>query len=383
MSKRDYYEVLGVEKGADSETIKKSYRKLAMQYHPDRNKGDSGAEETFKEIGEAYAVLSDERKRAQYDRFGHAGTSAGAGGFGGGMEVDPFEIFKNFMGGFGFGDIFGGEAGGRRGPKTYKGRDLQINLAVTLEEIAEGTTKKVRVNRFEGCDSCDGKGTKDGAAPKTCPTCKGAGEVKQVSRSFFGQMVNITACPACNGRGEIIEDKCPSCGGEGRSKTAATIEIDVPAGVENGNYMSMHGEGHHGPWGGPAGDLVVVFEEKEHKQFERHGDDILYPLSISIPEAVLGAEVEVPTLQSTIKIEVPAGTASGKILRIKGKGIHHLNANGKGDQLVRIEIYIPKKLSSETRELFDALKESEELNPGARKGKGFLKKMRDTIFGSE
>ena len=385
MAKRDYYEVLGLDRGADGETIKKAYRKLAMQYHPDRNKGDAEAEERFKEIGEAYAVLADPDKRARYDRFGHAATSPGAEGFSG-ADIDPFEIFRNFMGGFGFGDIFGGSmggGGGGRGPRTFRGRDLQVNMGVSLEEIADGASKKIRVNRFETCDTCHGKGTRDGAEPSTCTTCKGAGEVRQVSRSFFGQMINVIPCPTCQGKGTLIDDPCSSCGGEGRRKNAGTVEIKVPAGVGDGNYLTIHGEGHAGPWGGPSGDLIVVFEQKNHEHFERHNDDILYSLRISLPEAVLGTRVEVPVLGGQAEMEIPAGVQPGKVLRLRNKGIHHLNASGRGDQLVRVDVYIPEKANSEVRELFEKMRDMDGIAPPQRSGKSFFRKVKDHIFGGE
>ncbi|MFH0883084.1 MAG: molecular chaperone DnaJ [bacterium] len=381
MAKRDYYEILGIDRGADGDAVKKAYRKLAMEYHPDRNPDNPEAAEKFKELSEAYSVLSDSEKRNRYDRFGYA--SASAGGFGNGMDIDPFEIFRSFMGGFGFGDIFGGGGGQSRGPKTYRGRDLQINLAVTLEEITEGVKKKIRVQRYETCGVCHGEGTKDGASPATCPTCKGVGEVRQVTRSFLGQMVNVTTCPACQGRGTLIQNPCNHCGGEGRVRNQATVEIEVPAGVDDGNYMTLRGEGHAGPWSGPAGDLVVVFEQKDHKLFDRHKDDILYSLSISVPEAVLGTEVEVPTLSGRAMLEIPAGIQSGKVLRMRNKGIKHLNNHGRGDQLVRISVYIPEKPSAEAQELFEKLRDKDGISPPIREGKGFFAKVRDAFLGSD
>lgn len=382
MAKRDYYEVLGVERGASADEIKKAYRKLALKYHPDRNEGDGDAEAKFKEVGEAYSVLSDPERRARYDRFGHAAASAGAGagaGFGGGMDIDPFEIFSSIFGGMGFGDIFGG-GGGRRGRRTTRGRDLRIDLSVTLEEVAEGATKKIRVNRYEPCDECAGSGARGGSQPQACPTCRGTGELRQVSRSLFGQMLNVTTCPNCEGRGEVVADPCPACGGDGRVKNSSTLEIHVPSGVEEGNYMTLRGEGHAGPHGGPAGDLVVVFDIKQHENFERHGDDLLYPLSISIPEAVLGGEVQVPTLNGTVEIEIPPGTQPGKILRLRNKGIQHLSVHGRGDLLVRVDVYIPTKLGPEEREMFGALREIEGIQPPRRQDRSFFKKMRDTFF---
>jgi len=383
VAKLDYYEVLGIERSADGETIKKAYRKLAMEYHPDRNPDKPDAAERFKEISEAYAILSDEEKRARYDQFGHSGPGMG-GGFGGGMEVDPFEIFRSFMGGFGFGDIFGGDAGGGgRGPKTYRGRDLQINLAVTLEEIAEGVKKKIRVQRFQQCEVCHGEGTREGSSPATCPTCKGQGEVRQVTRSFIGQVVNVTTCPTCKGRGKVIEESCDNCRGEGRLRTQATLEIEVPPGVSNGHYMTLRGEGHAGPWNGPSGDLVVVFEEKPHKIFDRSNDDILYAMTVSVPEAILGTEVDIPIIGGEATLQIPAGIQSGKILRMRGKGIPHLNGHGRGDQLVRIAVYIPEKISGDAKKLIEELRDKDGIHPPSREGKGFFTKVRETFFGTE
>jgi molecular chaperone DnaJ len=298
------------------------------------------------------------------------------------MDVDPFEIFRNFMGGFGFGDIFGGAGpSGGPGSRTTRGRDLQINLAVSLEEIAEGTSKTIKVNRFQPCDTCDGSGAQEGSEPVTCSTCKGVGQVKQVSRSFLGQMVNIATCPQCNGEGTIVEDPCPDCSGQGRRKQAGTVKVGVPAGVEEGQYLNMSGEGHAGPRGGPPGDLIVVFEQKAHEVFERNGDDILYMLRISIPEAVLGASMTVPTIGGEVEMEIPAGVQPGRILRMKGKGIRHLNSPGRGDQLVRVDVYVPEKLNGKQREVFEEMLEDEAFQPPARTGKGFLKKMKEAFFG--
>ncbi len=380
MTNQDYYKTLGISRNADAETIKKSYRKLAMKYHPDRNKEDPESEEKFKQVGEAYAVLSNPEKRAQYDRFGHVG--AATGGFGP-MDIDPFEIFREFMGGFGFGDFFGGTAGNRgsRARRHQRGRDLQINLKLELEEIAEGTTKKIRVSRLMACESCGGNGAKKGSKPQTCSTCNGVGEVRQVTRSFFGQMVNVTTCPSCGGTGEINREHCDICGGEGRMKGSATVNVGVPAGVSGGHYLTLSGEGHAGPRGGPAGDLIVVFEEKTHKHFERHGDDILYSIGISIPEAVLGTEVEVPALEGQVQLEIPAGVQPGKILRMRGKGIRCLNSTGRGDQLVRISVWIPDKLDPHEKEMFEELAASEGLKPPKSKDRGFFDKVKNVFFG--
>ncbi len=386
MAKRDYYEVLGVDKKADQEEIKKSYRKLAMKYHPDRNKEDPQAEEKFKEIGEAYAVLSDPQKRTKYDRFGH--DAMGAQGFGGGVHIDPFEIFRDFMGGFsgfsGFDDLFSGGRGGGRGRRSHvnKGRDIQINLKLTLEEIATGTTKKIRVNRFKVCDECSGSGARPGSSPVKCTMCNGAGEVRQVRQSLFGQMVNITTCPTCKGTGEVVADPCHACNGQGRVKGDATVEFEVPAGVNQGNYLNLAGEGNVGPNGGPPGDLIVVFEEKRHPVFERRDNDILFELPVSIPDAVLGKKLEVPTLDGKVKIDIPPGIQPGKILRLRNKGIQHLHGSGQGDMLVKVTVWVPEKISSKERELFEQLSESEALQPPiSDERKGFFHKMKAVIFG--
>ncbi len=383
MASDNYYEVLGISRDADAEAIKKAYRKLAMQYHPDRNSEDPKAEERFKEIGEAYAVLSDPDKRSRYDRFGKAGLG-GAGGYSGGMEIDPFEIFRSFMGGFGFGDIFGGmgesQFGSRR--RRKKGGDLQINLALSLEEINEGVTKKIRVSRYNLCESCDGSGAQSGSDVIDCPTCHGRGEVRQVTRSLLGQMVNITTCPNCNGSGEVVQNPCDDCRGEGRVRSEAPVTIEIPAGVQEGNYLTIQGEGHAGPRNSISGDLIVIIKEKDHAQFERHGDDVLMDLKISIPDAVLGTTVEVPTLDGKVALDISAGIQSGKLLRLRAKGIKHLNSSGSGDQLVRIHVWIPQKVSGKTRELFESMIESEQLSPPEPSEKGFFKKVKDAFFGS-
>ncbi len=382
MADFEYYELLGIEKDADDETIKKAYRKMAMKYHPDRNSEDPDAEEKFKKLGEAYAVLSDPDKRARYDRFGKAGLG-GAAGAGGAytMDIDPFEIFQTFMSGFGFGDIFGGGGGGRRGRGTPRGGDLQVNMKLSLEEINEGVTKKLRVSRYNTCETCDGSGAKPGSGSKTCTTCNGAGEVRQMTRSLLGQMVTVTTCPACNGDGSIIKDKCEDCAGEGRVRTDATVQVEIPAGVQEGHYLTLRGEGHAAPRGGIAGNLIVVIKEEEHPLFERNGEDVLYQQRISIPQAVLGAEIEVPTLMSKVMLEIPAGIQPGKVMRLRGKGLGRLNSNTHGDQLVRIDVYIPKRISPEEREIFEDLRDAENLQPPSEKDKGFFKKVRDAFFG--
>jgi molecular chaperone DnaJ len=365
MTKRDYYEILSLSKNAGAEDIKKAYRQMAMKYHPDRNPGKKEAEEKFKEAAEAYEVLTDPEKRARYDRFGHEGLrGGGAGGFEG-FDFDLSDALRTFMEGFGgFGDFFGASRG-RSGPE--KGNDLQIHVQITLKEAATGTEKKIKIKRMSLCADCGGSGARTASGIKTCPVCHGSGQVKQVSRSFLGQFVNIMACRQCGGEGKIISDPCASCGGQGRKRTEASINIKIPAGVASGNYLTLRGEGDAGPKGGHPGDLYVVIEEKEDASFERHGDDILLQLPISIPHAVLGDEVEVPTLLGKAKLFIDPGTQSGKILRMKGKGIPHLHGSGSGDQLVKIQVWIPTKISKGSRELFEQLGGHEELSPARGK----------------
>ncbi len=364
MTKRDYYEVLGVSKNASKEEIRKAYRKLAMQYHPDRNPGDKEAEEKFKEAAEAYEVLSDDSKRAKYDRFGHEGLHGQ--GFQGFTDInDIFSHFSDIFGGaFGGGSIFDDFFGGGQSRQTHRrrsaamgtpGSDLKIDLKLTLEEIATGTTKKIKIKRYNKCSVCGGTGAKDPNSFKTCPVCGGSGEVRQVSRSIFGQFVNITPCPNCNGTGRIIADPCPACSGEGRIYGDATIKISVPAGVTEGSYMTIRGEGNAGKNGGASGDVIVVFHELPHEYFLRDGDNIIYDLFLSFPEVTLGAEVEVPTLKSKAKLKIAAGTQPGKFLKMRDKGIQHLHSHGAGDQLVRINIYVPKKVNSEEKDLLKKL----------------------------
>lgn len=367
MAKRDYYEVLGVSKSATKNEIKKAYRKLAMQYHPDRNPDDKTAEEKFKEAAEAYEVLHDDDKRAKYDRFGHSGLKGGQDFHGFNNVNDIFSHFSDIFGGaFGgggssiFDDFFGSGSSsrGRKRTQGTPGSDLRITLKLTLEEIASGTTKKVKIKRYEKCSTCNGTGAKDPSAFRDCSVCGGTGEVRQVSRSVFGQFVNISPCQNCGGTGKIIADRCTSCGGEGRKQTDSMLKISVPAGVHNNSYMTMRGEGNAGKNGGPAGDVIVIFQELPHEYFVRDGDDIIYELFLSFPEAVLGTEVEVPTLTGRAKLKIESGTQPGKFLKMREKGIQHLNSHGSGDQLVKINIHVPKKVNQKEKEL---LKELEKL----------------------
>ncbi|MBN1781812.1 molecular chaperone DnaJ [bacterium] len=361
MDKRDYYEVLGVARNASPEEIKKAYRQLAIKYHPDKNPGDKEAEDKFKEAAEAYEVLSDPGKRQRYDQFGHGGLR-GAGGQG----FDPFgfdlsDALRTFMEGFGgFGDIFGSSQG-RSGPR--RGNDLQIRLQLTLQEVAEGVQKKLKIKRLVSCEVCDGSGAASSNALKTCSQCHGTGQVRQVSKSLFGQFVNIAPCSVCRGEGKIISDPCRKCKGEGRVRGEATLNVNIPGGVATGNYLTLRKEGDAGPKGGPAGDVHVIIEELPDKHFERHGDDVLYTLYIDMAQAVLGDEIDIPTLNGKAKLEIDPGVQSNKILRMKHRGIHHLHGSGRGDQLVRVVVYTPEKPSRETRQMFEKLSGREDIRP--------------------
>lgn len=379
MAKRDYYEVLGVSRSANKEDLKKAYRKLAMQHHPDRNPDDKQAEEKFKEAAEAYEILNDENKRARYDRFGHEGVRGS--GFGSPGFSDVNDIFSHFSDIFGGGSIFdeffgaSSRSRGRRRGAGTPGTDLRVTLKLSLEEIATGVNKKIKIKKLIQCSQCKGSGAAETTGKKTCPVCQGSGEIRNVSRSVFGQFVNIAPCNNCDGEGEVVDKPCRKCSGDGRFPDEVTVNIDVPAGVHEGSYMSLRGEGNAGKRGGSPGDIIVVFKEQEHEYFIREENDIIYNLVISFPEAVLGAEVDVPTLNGKARLKIDPGTPTGKMLKMSGKGIKHLNHSGYGDQIVRINIDVPKKLSSKEKEL---LKELMEL-PGFKgdikdQEKGFFKR---------
>jgi len=368
-SKRDYYEILGIGKEAGETEIKKAYRKLAVKYHPDRNKDDATAAEHFREATEAYEVLKDKERRAGYDRFGHAAEQQGGpgaagfgGGFGaGGMEMDLNEALRRFMNDFGMGDIFGGgggvaDEGGRRA-----GRNLQVTLHLELREAARGAQKKIKVQKQVRCPACEGSGAEPGSQPETCPTCRGAGRVRQVRQSLLGQMMTESACPHCHGRGQVISDPCGNCRGTGTVRGEETLEIKVPAGVTSGNYMELQGKGDAGEQGGPSGHLRVLMEVEEDELFERHGNDVLLDVPISPLDLMLGTKLTVPTLDGKVALKVPAGTQSHKIFRLRGKGIPNLNRAGAGDQLVRVIVWTPLDLDTEQirqlQELRDQLAE--------------------------
>ncbi len=389
MSKRDYYNILEVPRTANSDEIKKAYRKAALKFHPDRNPNNKEAEEKFKEAAEAYEVLSDDTKRRRYDQYGHDGLRAGSD-FHGYTDInDIFSSFGDIFGqGFGggiFDEVFNGGRTRQRGrPAGIPGSDLKIHLKLTLEEIANGVEKKLKIKRWKHCDDCAGSGAKGGSAKLTCPMCNGSGEIRHVSRSVFGQFVNISTCGNCGGEGKIIRDKCPTCGGEGRVQGETTIKVNVPPGVSEGNYIPLRGQGNTGQRGGPAGDLIVIIEEEPHKIFTRNGDDIVLDLLISFPEAVTGTDIEIPTLSGRAKLKVEPGTQSGRILRMRDKGIPHLNSHQRGDQLVRVNVWVPGRVSKEDKELLKALEKSEDLKPkegdrSAHSEKSFFEKMKDTF----
>lgn len=382
MSKRDYYEVLGVSKSASADEIKKAYRKVAMQFHPDRNPGDKAAEEKFKEAAEAYEILSDVDKRAQYDRFGHAGVSGNGRGFGGGMNMD--DIFSQFGDVFGedlFGSFFGGGRGGRQGQRTrgVRGSNLRVKLKLSYEEIAKGVTKNIKVKKYVSCTTCGGSGAKDKGSVQTCATCQGSGQVRRVQNTFLGQMQTVTTCPTCNGEGTTITAKCGSCKGEGRVYAEETITIDVPAGVQAGMQLSVSGKGNAGERGGMAGDLIVLIEEEAHKELHREGLNVAYDLHVSFTDAVFGTSIEVPTIDGRAKIKIPPGTQSGKIFRLKGKGFPNVHSHyEKGDQLIQVNVWTPQQLSEEEKVLLEKLSASPNLQPQPEKAeKGFFDKIRD------
>lgn len=377
MSKRDFYDVLGVSKTSTADEIKKAYRKLARQYHPDVNKDNPDASEKFKECSEAYSVLSDEEKRAQYDQFGHAafenGGGQGAGGFSGfggasGME----DIFDMFFGGQGRGGF-----GGRRSKNApQRGADLRLDLEISFEEAAFGVEKEVRLNREETCDSCQGSGAEPGSEVEVCPECHGSGEVQFTQNTMFGQMMNVRPCPRCNGQGKVIKKPCRKCGGNGRFKKDKKLTVKIPAGVDTDSRLRVTGEGEAGLRGGGKGDLYVYLYVKPHRFFERDGTTVLCEVPINIVQATLGAEIKVPTLDGQIVMKVPEGTQPGKVLRLKGKGIASLRNGERGDQLVKVKVVIPTKLNDKQK---DALKKfadigGDNINP---EEKSFLKKIAD------
>lgn len=381
MAKRDCYEVLGVSKNATAAEIKKAYRKVAIKYHPDKNPDNKEAEDQFKEAAEAYEILSDEQKRAQYDRFGHEGMRGAAGGGGhGGMDMNDIfsqfgDIFGGGGGGGGFSSFFGGGGGGQR---QRKGSNLRIKLKLNLEEIANGVEKKIKVKRNNSCTSCKGNGSKNGTALDTCTTCNGAGQVQKVVNTMLGQMVSSAVCPSCKGQGQSIKEKCGTCHGDGVTMEEDVISINIPGGVADGMQLSMNGKGNFPPGGGVPGDLLIIVQEEEHQELHREGNNVVYDLYISFADAVLGTSVEIPTITGRAKITIEAGTQSGKILRLRGKGIKDINGYGAGDQLVHVNVWTPKQVSKDEKAIIEKLRDADNFKPDPGKSeKGFFDKIRE------
>ena len=382
-AKRDYYEVLGVDKNATADDIKKAYRKLAVKYHPDKNPGDKEAEEKFKEAAEAYSVLSDADKKARYDQFGHAGVEGAgpdfSGGFGNLNDILNDLFGGAFGGGFGgFGGGFGGGRGGQQ-QRVYRGRDIRVRVKLTLEEIAKGVEKEISIEKSVPCSDCGGKGTKNSSDIKTCPACKGTGQVQRVVNSFLGQTVTYSTCQQCGGEGKIISNPCRTCGGTGLVRKRETIKVKIPAGVEAGMQLTIQGEGHAAKNNGINGDLLVVIEEQEHPNLKREGNNLYYTKIISLPEAILGGEVEIPGIDGTHKIKVDAGTQSGTVVRMRGRGLPTVNGyGGTGDLYVKFAVWIPKKLEKDEKAVIESLRNKESFKPNPTKeDKTFFDRIKD------
>lgn len=378
MSKRDYYEILEISKSASADEIKKAYRKMAIKYHPDKNPGDKASEEKFKEAAEAYEVLSNADKKQRYDQYGHAGmgNQGGFGGGGGGFNMD--DIFSQF------GDIFGGHfggggfGGGRGGRRVNRGSDLRVKVKITMEEIANGVEKKIKVNKFVSCKPCNGSGAQNGSAVNTCSTCRGTGQVTRMTQTILGAMQTSSTCPTCSGQGKIITDKCKSCHGEGIVREEEVITIPLPPGVIEGMQLQMGGKGNMGARGGVPGDLIVVIEEIEHEFLKRDGVNLYYEHYLSFVDVALGTQIEVPTIEGKAKVKIEPGTHSGKILRLKGKGLPEYNSRHRGDILLNINVWTPQHLSKDEKKMMEDLRDSENFKPHpGKKDKGFFERMKE------
>jgi molecular chaperone DnaJ len=380
----DYYERLGIGRDASTEDVKKAYRKLALKYHPDRNEGSKEAEARFKEVTEAYEVLRDQEKRATYDRFGEQGLKGGPGGagFGGFDFSDAIEVFMRDFGGFaGFEEIFGGRGRTARS-EPGKGQTLRVRLPLTLKEVATGVTKKLRVAVLDSCGTCNGSGAAAGSSPVPCRNCGGSGEERQVQRSVFGQFVSVAPCRACGGEGRIIEQPCSSCRGDGRTREERELDVEVPPGVSSENFLTLRGQGNAGPRGGPKGDISVLLEVQDDPRFKRDGDTLLFELPITFAQAALGDQVEVPTVESTVRLTIPAGVQSGEVLRMRGQGLPGLHGRGRGDQLVRVRVWTPQNLTKEQQDALEVLRDLEEAPPETGmegEGRGFWSKVKEAF----
>lgn len=382
---RDYYEILGVARDADADAVKRAYRKLAMQYHPDRNDGSPEAADKFKEATEAYEVLRDSDKRAAYDRFGHAGVKAGAGAgpdFAGFDFSDALNIFMREFGGLGLDDLFGGRTGRSSGRTRRRGSDLRVRAPLTLVEVATGVHKKLRVRLLDACSACGGTGGADGAEPDRCSMCEGTGEVRRVQRSLLGQLVSVGPCPSCGGEGQRIQRACGRCRGEGVERAERSVDVDVPPGVSSGDYLTLRGQGNAGLRGGSRGDILIVMEVADDPRFVREGADLICEVPITFTQAALGVEVDVPTVTGSARLRVPAGTQSGRLLRMRGRGLPRLQGAGRGDQIVRIIVWVPTELTGEQERRIRELAEVESAAPDRLESdaeSGFWSKVRSAF----
>ena len=374
----DYYALLDVSREATAEEIKKAYRKKALEFHPDRNQGSKEAEEQFKLVTEAYEVLRDPEKRGRYDRYGAEGLKGargGAGGFSGFDFADAVEVFMRDFGGFE--DLFG--RGARRGPRTTSGQTIRIRLPLTLAEVATGVTKRIKVSVLDPCELCGGSGAADGHGTTPCPTCGGSGEERIVQRSVFGQFVSVTVCRSCAGEGSVIDQQCARCHGDGRQRQEKEIEVNVPAGVSSEHFITLRGQGNAGPRGGARGDIAVLLDVEDDPRFARDGANLTYELSVTFAQAALGDEIEVPTVEESVRLSVPAGVQSGQVLRLRGLGLPHLEGRGRGDQMVRVMVWTPESLTGEQEQLFRQLKDIESPPPKPGESRGFWSRVKEAF----